>query len=144
MNKYVTLVADVIFVCGLPFLISMSRRIRFVTLEFMPRRTAGEFCNGLKNILKFYNRAGFVIQTAIMDNEFKPLKKKLLGELVMNTTAMGEHVGEIERKIRHVKNCSRSTKSTLPYKKLPNAIIKALLYQVVLWMNAFALQAGHF
>lgn len=135
MNKYVTLVADVMFVCGLPFLISLSRRLRFVTLEFMPRRTAGELCNGLKNILKFYKRAGFVVQTCIMDNEFEPLKKKLLGKVVINTTALGEHVGKIEQKIRHVKNRARCLKSTLPYKLLPNNIIKALLYQVVLWMN---------
>jgi hypothetical protein len=50
MNKYVTLVADVMFVCGLPFLISLSRRVRFVTLEFLPNRTAGELCNGLSFI----------------------------------------------------------------------------------------------
>jgi hypothetical protein len=90
MNKYVTLVADVMFVCGLPFLISLSRRVRFVTLEFLPNRTAGELCNGLKNILKFYNHAGFVIQNAIMDNEFEPLKTKLLGQVVLNTTAKNE------------------------------------------------------
>jgi hypothetical protein len=135
MNKYV-------FVCGLPFLISLSRRVRFVTLEFLPTRTAGELCSGLKNILKFYNRAGFVIQNAIMDNEFEPLKKKLLGQVVLNTTAKNEHVGEIERKIQHVKNRARSTKSTLPYKKLPNAIIKAMLYNVVLWMNALRTKLG--
>jgi hypothetical protein len=135
MNKYVTLVADVMFVCSLRFLISLSRRLRFVTLEFMPKRTAGELCNGLKYILKFYNRAGFVIQTCIMDNEFEPLKKKLLGNVVINTTALGEHVCKIERKIRHVKNRARCLKSTLPYKLLPNNIIKALLYQVVLWIS---------
>jgi hypothetical protein len=33
--------------------------------------------NGLKNILKLYNRAGFIIQCACMDNESEPLKKKL-------------------------------------------------------------------
>ncbi|KAL7480351.1 hypothetical protein ACHAW6_006042, partial [Cyclotella cf. meneghiniana] len=108
MNRYVTVVADVMFVCGLPFLISLSRRIRFVTVEFIPNRTAGELCNALKNILKLYNRAGFIIQCACMDNEFEPLRKKLLGKLVLNTTAADEHVGEIERKIQHVKTRTRS------------------------------------
>ena len=55
MNRYVTLVADVIFVCGLPFLISLSHCIRFIMVEFIPKRTAGELCSGLKNVLKLYN-----------------------------------------------------------------------------------------
>ena len=114
MNRYVTLVADVMFVCGLPFLITLSRRIRFVTVEFIPKRTAGELCSGLRNVLKVYNRAGFIIQCACMDNEFEPLKKKLLGKLVVNTTAADEHVGEIEQKIQHVKTCARSLKASLP------------------------------
>jgi hypothetical protein len=142
MNRYVTLVADVMFVCGLPFLISLSRRIQFVTVEFIPKRTAGELCNGLKNILKLYNRAGFIIQCACMDNEFEPLKKKLLGKLVVNTTAADEHVGEIKRKIQHVKTRSRSMKASLPYKKLPNAVIKAMIYNVTMWMNALVNKHG--
>ena len=48
LNRYITLVADVMFVGGLPFLISLSRRVRFVTIQYMPRRTAGELCNGLR------------------------------------------------------------------------------------------------
>jgi hypothetical protein len=142
MNRYVTLVADVMFVCGLPFLISLSRRIRFVTVEFIPKRTAGELSNGLKNILKLYNRAGFIIQCACMDNEFEPLKKKLLGKLVVNTTAADEHVGEIERKIQHVKTRARSLKASLPFKKLPNAVIKAMIYNVTMWMNALVSKQG--
>jgi hypothetical protein len=142
MNRYITLVADVMFVCGLPFLISLSRRIRFVTVEFIPKRTAGELCSGLKNILKPYNRAGFIIQCACMDNEFEPLKKKLLGKMVVNTTAADEHVGEIERKIQHVKTRSRSLKASLPYKKVPNAVIKAMIYNVTMWMNALVNKHG--
>ena len=72
-----------------------------------------------------------------MDNEFEPVHK-----LVVNTTAMGENIGEIERKIRHIKNLSRSTKATLPYKKLPKFIIKALLHNVILWMNTLVSKLG--
>ncbi|KAL7480336.1 hypothetical protein ACHAW6_006029, partial [Cyclotella cf. meneghiniana] len=95
------------FVCGLPFLISMSRRIRFVTLQYLPNRTAKELRGGLMDIVKLYKRAGFVIRDCIMDNEFEPLVKLLLDKLVINTTAKNEHVGEIEKKIQHVKNRAR-------------------------------------
>jgi hypothetical protein len=77
-----------------------------------------------------------------MDNEFEPLKKKLLGKMVVNTTAADEHVGEIERKIQHVKTRSRSLKASLPYKKVPNAVIKAMIYNVTMWMNALVNKHG--
>ncbi len=36
MHKYVTLVADVMFVNGLPFLVTSSRGISLVTIEYLP------------------------------------------------------------------------------------------------------------
>jgi hypothetical protein len=39
-NKAVTLVADVFFVDGIAFLITVSRRIKFMTTEHLPVRTA--------------------------------------------------------------------------------------------------------
>jgi hypothetical protein len=133
LNPYVTLVADVMFVCGLPFLISMSRRTCFLTLQYLPSRSAGEITSGFQNIINLYNRAGFIPQCAIMDNEFEPLKKSKLAKLLeINTTAKNEHMGEIERKIRHVKNRSRSTKVSLPYKALPKCVIKSMLSNVLM------------
>lgn len=144
LNRYVTLVADAMFVGGLPFLISLSRRVWFVTVQYMPRRTAGELCNGLKEIVKLYKRAGFICQATHMDNEFEPLKSKLLDPLDINTTAKNEHVGEIERKIHHVKDHTRCIQSTLAFKHvaLPNAIIKGMVQHVVLWLNAFVSKQG--
>ena len=47
----VTLVADVMFVLGLPFLGTLSRGLMFVTVQYVPRRTAGELCNSLKEVM---------------------------------------------------------------------------------------------
>ena len=49
---------------------------------------------------------------------------------------------EIERKIRHVKDICRSTKATMPYSILPNAVIKALVLNAVMWMNAWPEKLG--
>ncbi len=46
-NKHVTLAADVFFVDGLPFLLTISRRIKFVTAEHCPVRTAKALSNHL-------------------------------------------------------------------------------------------------
>jgi hypothetical protein len=40
MHKYVTNVADVMFLNGLPFLVTSLREISLMTIEFLPSRTA--------------------------------------------------------------------------------------------------------
>eukprot|EP00804_Cyclotella_cryptica_P004758 CCRYP_016241-RA/>CCRYP_016241-RA protein AED:0.30 eAED:0.32 QI:0/0/0/1/0/0/4/0/361 len=100
-NRYVTLAADVMFVSGLPFLVTLSRRI--CNSAICARRTAGELANALKLVVGLYRRAGFICQTALMDGEFEKVKKKLINIIEVNITSKNEHVPEIERKIRHIK-----------------------------------------
>ena len=142
LNKHVVLVADVMFVNGLPFFITLSRKIQFVTIQYVPRRTAGELANALKSTIKLYLRSGFRPSTAIMDGEFDKVKEKLLDWIVINTTAKNEHVGEIERKIRHAKNQCRCITADMPYSVLPNRIIKALVIHAVMLMNCYPNKQG--
>ena len=81
------------------------------------------------------------MQTAPMDMEFEKLKDKL-PNVTLNTTAVQEHVGEIERKIRVVKERARSTMSILPYKLLSKLVIVELMYFCVMWMNSFPVKSG--
>ncbi len=118
LHKYVTLVADVMFVNGLPFLVTASRGLSLVTIEHLPSRTAKRLAQTLEGVFRIYATAGFVVQMAMMDVEFEKLRT-LLPHVALNTTAAREHVGEIERKIRVVKERARGTFNTLPYKKLP-------------------------
>ena len=99
LHKYITLAADVIFVSGIPFFVTLSRRIRYVTVQFVPHRTAAELANSLKNVISLYRRAGFICQTALMDGEFEKVKRRLLDVIEVNITSKNEHVPEIERKI---------------------------------------------
>ena len=103
INKYVTLAADVMFVSSLPFLVTLSKRVKYVTVQFVPRRTARELANALKIVIGLYRRAGFVCQTALMDGEFEKVKQKLFNVIEVNITSKNENVPEIERKIRHIK-----------------------------------------
>jgi hypothetical protein len=63
--------------------------------------------------------------------------------VAINTTAAREHVSDIERCIRTIKDRCRSVLSELPYKKfLPDIFIVHLLKFVVLWLNAFPSDNG--
>jgi hypothetical protein len=122
LYMYVTLVADVMFVNGLPFLVTSSQGISRVTIEYLKLRTAKRLIDILEIVIRIYRKAGFIVQTTHMDMEFKKLRDKL-PNIILNTTAAREHVGEIERKIQVVKERARSTISILPYKLLPKLVI---------------------
>ena len=130
-NRNVTLAADVMFVLGLPFFITLSRGLTFVTVQYVPRRTAPELSNAIKQVITVYKRASFNPRLALMDGEFEKVKTKLAGLIEMNTTAKNDHVAEVERKIRHVKERCRSTKVDIPYRNLPNSVIKAMVIHSV-------------
>ncbi len=142
LHKYVALVADLMFVNGLPFLVTSSRGISFlVTIEYLKSRTAKRLVHTLERVFRIYGTAGFIMQTALMDMEFKKLKDKL-PNVILNTTAAQEHVGEIERKIRVVKERARCTTSILPYNVLPKIMIIELMHFCVMWMNSFPVKPG--
>ena len=136
LNSRVTMIADVMFVNGIPFLVSSSRNINLITIEHAPHRTATKLGFLLDRIVRVYTRAGFTTATIIMDNEFNKVKDHL-PQINLNTSAAGEHVGEIERRIRVIKERARGIICTLPYPRLPQIMVIHLLHFIVMWLNNF-------
>ena len=99
--KRVTLCADMMFVSGLPFLVTSPQNTIFVTTEFVPKH-GGKFVKHLRKVLKLYAQGGFVVDVCHMDQEFIKVRD-FVGTLEVNTTAAREHVGKIERFIRLLK-----------------------------------------
>jgi hypothetical protein len=67
----------------------------------------------------------------------------MMDNMVVNTTAAREHVGDIERSIRSIKDWGRCTVSELPYNNsMPDQIVIHLLYFVVFWMNSMPPDSG--
>jgi len=95
LHHFVTLTADVMFVNGLAFFTSLGRDIRFGTAEHVPSWAAKQLAKSLMKIVKLYALGGFAVRTVIMDGEFKKMKPEV--ELDVNISAAREHVGEIER-----------------------------------------------
>ena len=118
LNKFVTLAADVMFVCGFPFLVTYSRSIKYNTAEFIPTRTAEQLAKCLMQVVYGYARGGFVVNIMLMDMEFKKIKE-LLHMVEVNTTAAREHVTYIEHQIRTIKEHVRSVTSEFPFNPVP-------------------------
>ena len=99
MSRYkdVTLAADIMKLKSIPFLVSISRSIKFGTTDMLQCQKASAILAAVKKIRGVYMRRGFNITTVLMGGQFEPLH----GELVtlgmnLNTVSRGEHDPEIE------------------------------------------------
>jgi hypothetical protein len=57
-HQVVTLTVDVMFVNGVPFLVSASHGLNLITAEHTPSRTAKLLAEGIRRIIDLYNRGG--------------------------------------------------------------------------------------
>jgi hypothetical protein len=112
---------------GLPFLVTSLQGLSLVTIEHLQSRTAKNLVHTLERVFRIYATAGFVIQMALMDMEFEKLRT-MMPHVALNTTAARKHIGEVEQKIREIKERARGTFNTLPYKKLPKLMVIELLH----------------
>ena len=73
----VTITADFMFVSGVLFLVTFSRKIKFRTAEFIPKRTSILIAKSLKKVLLLYARGGYIVKLALMDKDFDAVKEHL-------------------------------------------------------------------
>ena len=80
---------------------------------------------------------------ALMDGEFGHLRGELgsLG-VVLNEASRDEHVGEIERFIRTVKERMRAIYNTLPFQKIPARLVAEMAKACVFWLNSLPPQSN--
>ncbi len=115
--------------------------MRFKFSKHLQLRTAKRFVHTLERVFRIYMTTGFVIQMALMDMEFENLRT-MMPHVALNTTAAREHIGEVEQKIRVIKEKARGMFNTLPYKKLPKLMVIELLHFCVMQMNSFPVKSG--
>ncbi len=93
-NKFIYLAVDVLYVDRVPFLVTTSRNIKFITVEHTPIQTTSQLTQSLTRTIHLYTRAGFVVRTILMDGQFESLKNHLFN-IVINTTSRSKHVGDV-------------------------------------------------
>ena len=86
---------------------TVSRDLKFVTVQWLWNRTTPTILAGLEQVVKKYYNRGFNITVAYMDSEFAPLKLLLLG-VIINSYAAKERVPEAEQMIQVIKERVRA------------------------------------
>ena len=88
----------------------------------MRSRKNSTLVNALKKFISLYTTRGLNVQSILMDREFQCLEGLLHTQI--NTTGADDHVPEIERRNRLIKERFRAARSRARhFKKLPNPII---------------------
>ena len=92
----------------------------------------------IKKFVRVYIQHGFRIVEMQMDGQFEPLRGALAEiKITMDVCLEAEHVGDIERLIRTLKERTRGTVTHLPYKKLPGRMVIELVRFCAFWLNVF-------
>ena len=86
--------------------VNLKECIKFINQKGTPNRKVQTYMKAIGNIMNIYRSAGFLIRMLHMDPDFECLRKKLLALsplIELNITSKGEHVPEIERRVRVIK-----------------------------------------
>lgn len=136
--REVILAADIMYVNGVAFFVTVSRNIKFGTAEMILNKSNKTLLTAIKQVRKTYKQRGFRITHLLIDGEFESLRADVatLG-ITVNTVARGEHVPDIERYIRTVKERARCLFHTMPFDAIPQRLVVEMIYTSVFWLNAF-------
>jgi len=145
LHKDVTLTADVFFVNKIPFFLSLSRKICYTAVTDLVNRQVPTIFEAFKQVFRLYKTRGFQTKYLLVDGEFAPLKdmiEGLPGGPTVNLATANEHVPEIERRIRVVKERVRALRLGLPFSRLCKMLIVHLVFYATQMINCFPVSVG--
>lgn len=92
-----------------------------------------------------YKARGFAVDFLLTDDEFSGLAVALLKEgILLDETTTNDHIPEIERLIRTIKEIHRGRVNTLPSNiiRLPKLLKSYSVLQSVMWINISPRKGG--
>jgi hypothetical protein len=122
--KNIRLFLDIFWVNGNPFYHTISEHIKFRTVSAIKNRFKNTLKVEAQAVMQLYRSRGFEITRVEADQEFEPIKHELLPTLV-NIADTDDHVAEVERSIRTVKNLVRCVTKGLLFKRIPKLMTRA-------------------
>ena len=108
----------------------------------MASREDEEIFRGLDKVLCHYNKGSYVIKKIHADGEFKILLLKIKDDLDIDVNVVNpdEHVVDIKRLNRIIKEKFRTLYYRLPFKSIPKVMIKTLACVTTHAMNLFLIK----
>ena len=104
VHQHIQLYVDLCYINGLAFMIVISDKINYLSIDHMKNKTATVIMKHLKNIILKYTSKGFNITNIFGDGEFNidDIVTSVL-PATLHICSADEHVSKVERAIRTVK-----------------------------------------
>ena len=143
-NHKIELCIDGMFVNGRGFMTSIDKSVRYRSAVRIESTSAKSLYEAIDKILRVYNSAGFIVVAIHADPEYTPIFDAVKDDLdvTMCYTAAQDHVPEAERNNCTIKERVRVGYHRLPYRKLPNAMVDALVFDSTRKLNFFPAKGG--
>ena len=153
-HRNLTLCVDFFFVQGMAFLHVISRKIGYRSCTAVANRSKATILRVIKREIKVYAQRGFDIRDVHGDQEFECIRTDLLNlnlldgfrflphGVELETCTANDHVGEVERSIRTMKEIVRATAHGMPYRRLPRQLIQGLVEYATRTLNDFPYYQG--
>ncbi len=145
LHKDVALTIDIFFVNKIPFFITHSLVICFLSVMHLSNRKALTIFDALKSMCSYYLQRGFQIVFIKGDEEFAPLEvwmAAVYGAPKLNLASANEHVPEIERTIQVFKERVRAIIYSIPFNSLPAWMLVHAVLFVTKQLNLFPVKGG--
>ena len=136
--RKIVLHIDVMKVNKMPFLVTISRAIKFGTVAWLKNAKADTLLEQIKTVRNTYIKRGFLLDFVEVDGQFEPLRGALAGMgITLNKCSREEHVPVAERRIRTLKERCRCIFNTLPFTKLPGMLTVQMISTCNFWLNIY-------
>jgi hypothetical protein len=145
LHKEVFLMTDIFFVNKNPFFLTLSRNIMFTAVNHLAGHMVPHIFKAFKEIYQYYLQRDFHITVVHAHGEFAPLKplvESIPGGPVVNLASANEHVPEIERRIRVVKEHCWATRHSLPFERISKIMTIHIVLNVVKLLIFFPTKGG--
>ena len=123
-HKQVQLYVDFLFVNRIPFIYTISDKLKYRTIHMCKGRSFAVIKHTLDKVVNKYNKRGFEITAYHGDNEFDiEALHDHVEPAELHIYATNEHVGMAERGIRTTKERARCVCYSAPYRRYPKLMI---------------------
>jgi hypothetical protein len=141
--RKIVICVDVMKVNKLPFLVTISRAIKFGTVAWLKNAKADTILQQIKTAHNTYIKRGFLMEIVKVDGQFEPLRSNLaeMG-ITLNKCSREEHVPVAERHIQTLKERCQCILNTLPFPKLPSMLIVQMVSTCNFWLNIYPPKDG--
>jgi len=140
-NYEVELFIDTFFVCGLPFLSTISAKLFYRTATYVTRRNIETYKDIIVAIMQVYHNNGFKVTKITSDREFKPMVDSIPNVRGNYANAL-EHVPVAERNNRTIQERTRCSFHSLPFRAISKLMIKYLVIEAARKLNYFPPKGG--